>query len=395
MLALKSKGTNSLLASEKQSLIRFLVLYIMMVFGLIIIASSYYYQTQMHLMLLDKRETLSKYAYEHTKNIKLMHHDFPTNKIYPRYSKFKSAIYDTDYNEIFSLLQNKDIRFNQEIYISEKYIHFVKLLDNFYLGANYIIIEIEDDGLWRTIIWQHIIGYGILAFILFIFFGIYLAKLFLKPMRDSLVLLDKFIKDTTHELNTPLTAILSNIEMMDTNLMAKTNIIKLNRINIAAKTVTNLYKDLTYLILEKEKENDNVHVNIKLLLEDRIEYFMILAESKKLIYKTNLRPAMIFIDKRKLTRVIDNLISNAIKYNKRDGVIGLTLRQGELIVWDTGLGIDKNKIELIFDRYSRFNKTVGGFGVGLSIVRQIIDEYELKIEVISKVNIGTRISLKW
>ncbi len=104
---------------------------------------------------------------------------------------------------------------------------------------------------------------------------------------------------------------------------------------------------------------------------------------------------MIFIDRRKFTRVIDNLISNAIKYNKRGGTIGISLNQGMLAIWDTGIGIQESKIPLIFDRFSRFNKSEGGFGVGLSIVKKVIDEYNMRIEVESTTGKGTKMVILW
>jgi len=395
LLVSKSRATNSLLGSEKKSLLRFFALYVAMVTLLIIVISSYYYQTQEKLMLSNQRATLFKYAYIHAKRLKVLHHFFDERTEYPRDPRFKSAIYDIDQKTIFSILDEPHVMFDKEIYMVGKHIHFLKSIDDFYLGTKHIIIEVEDDGIWKELIWKDIIGYGLFFFFFFMLFGLYLAKLFLKPMRDSIVLLDRFIKDTTHELNTPLSAILANIEMMDTEVMIEKNRTKLNRINIAAKTVSTLYKDLTYLTLEQEKENENEHIDVKALIENRAEYFTILAQSKKLSYTFDLAPATIFMDKRKFTRVIDNLISNAIKYNKRNGVVGFESRQGELIIWDTGIGIKESKIPLIFDRYIRFNKSEGGFGVGLSIVKKIIDEYEIDIEVLSKVGEGTRMVLKW
>ncbi len=359
------------------------------------ILAAYYYQTQEKLMLSNQRATLFKYAYIHTKRLKVLHHFFDERVDYPRDPRFKSAIYDVEYKEIFSLLENKNVRFDEEIYLVGEHIHFLKGLDDFYLGTKFIIIEIEDDGIWRDEIWKNIIGYGLVIFFLFLLFGLYLAKLFLKPMRDSIVLLDRFIKDTTHELNTPLSAILANIEMMDTDVMVEKNRNKQNRINIAAKTVSTLYKDLTYLTLEQEKENEDEELDLKSLIYNRAEYFDILAQSKQLNSKLDLEDASIYVDKRKFTRVIDNLISNAIKYSKRGGILGIKLRQDELIIWDTGVGIRESYKPFIFDRYSRFNNSEGGFGVGLSIVKKILDEYNIKIEVISKENEGTKMVLRW
>jgi len=372
-----------------------LALYTALVILLITLLSIFYYQSQEKLMYSDQRAELSQYAYIQTKRLKVLHYFFPEKTEYPRDPRFKSAIYDIEYKKIFSLLEDENVHFNEEIYITKGHIHFVKLLDTYYLGTKYLIIEVPEDTAWKNETLKHIVGYGFLAFILFMIFGLVLARLFLKPMRDSIMLLDRFIKDTTHELNTPLSAILTNIEMMDTDVMVEKNKKKLNRINIAAKTVSQLYRDLTYLTLEQEKRHEKIEIELQSLIRDRIEYFTALANTKQLHFELDLENVIIHADKQKITRVIDNLISNAIKYNIRKGTIGIRLRIGRLEIWDTGVGIDEEKIPFIFDRYMRFNQSEGGFGVGLSIVKKILDEYNIHIEVYSKEGSGTRMIITW
>jgi len=366
----------------------------MVVFGITVL-SIYYYESQKQLMFSNQRAEMSKYAYIQTKRLKVLHHFFPERTKYPRDPRFTSAIYDIDYHKIFSLNKVEDSRFDEEIYLTKGYIHYVKSLDTFYLGARYLVIELEDDGGWLQKIWKNIAIYGSATFILFMLFGLYLAKLFLKPMRDSIMLLDRFIKDTTHELNTPLSAILANIEMMDTDVMVEKNRKKLERINIAAKTVSVLYKDLTYLILEQEKENKYEKLDLKEIIHNRVEYFHVLAESKGIVFKLSLGDAFLYMDKRKFIRVIDNLISNAIKYNKRNGMIEIILERGRLQIRDTGRGIEEEKIPFIFDRYMRFDKSEGGFGVGLSIVKKILDEHKIAIDAVSVPGKGTTMIIEW
>ena len=368
-----------------------------MIMSVITLLSLFYYQSAEKLMLAQQRAALSEYANIQTKRLKVLHHYFDEQTTYPRDPRFKSAIYDIEYIKIFSLLSDESVHFNQEIYITQNkhYIHFVKSLDEYYLGSKYLIIEVKDDEIWRSDIWKNIIGYGLLAFFLFMLFGLYLAKLFLKPMRDSIMLLDRFIKDTTHELNTPLSAILANIEMMDTEVMIEKNKKKLTRINIAAKTVSTLYKDLTYITLEQDKKSEEGEISVKLVLENRIEYFDILAKSKNITFVLSLQEVGIVMESRKFVRIIDNLISNAIKYNKRGGKIEILLQKNMLSVTDTGIGIAKEEIPFIFDRYARFNNSEGGFGIGLSIVKQIVDENSLKIEVLSEEGKGTTMVLRW
>ena len=362
---------------------------------LITLLSIFYYQSQEKLMFSDQRAELSQYAYIQTKRLKVLHYFFPERTTYPRDPRFKSAIYDIEYKKIFSLLEDENVHFDEEIYITNGHIHFVKLLDTYYLGTKYLIIEVPEDTVWKQEAWKQIAIGGTMAFILFMIFGLILARLFLKPMRDSIVLLDRFIKDTTHELNTPLSAILTNIEMMDTDVMAEKNKKKLNRINIAARTVSQLYKDLTYLTLEQGQKDNKEEVELQSLIRDRVEYFEALANTKQLRFEFDMQNVIIEMDRQKITRVIDNLLSNAIKYNKRGGTVGIKLRIGILEISDTGVGIDEEKIPFIFDRYMRFNQSEGGFGVGLSIVKKILDESHIKIEVHSRLNKGTKMVLTW
>ena len=169
----------------------------------------------------------------------------------------------------------------------------------------------------------------------------------------------------------------------------------MTRINIAAKTVSTLYKDLTYLTLEQEKEHEKEEIALKPIIENRVEYFDIMARSKEIRFILSLQHATIYMERRKIVRVLDNLISNAIKYNKRGGEIEIELHENMLSITDTGIGLEKDKIPFMFDRYMRFNQSEGGFGVGLSIVKQITDECGLKIDVKSKIGEGTKMVIRW
>ena len=395
MSASKNRATNSLLRSEKKSLLRFLTLYILLVIVVLTLLSVFYYEYREKLMFSNQRAILSNYAYDQIKRLKSLHHYFDERKVYPRDQRFKSAIYDLEYVKIFSLLENTMVKFDEEIYRAGEKIHFVKILDNYYLGAKYLIIEVDDRRVWYRETLRTIWFYGAAALLLLSLFGLVLARIFLKPMRDSIMLLDRFIKDTTHELNTPLSAILSNIEMMDKEAMIPKNKKKLERINIAAKTVSTLYEDLTYLTLEHKQNSHDEKLDLAKIVEERIEYFDPLLRSKQITIVADLKKSSIVMDRKKFIRIFDNLLSNAIKYNRRGGRITIVLREGSLIVEDNGIGIEEEKIPFVFDRYMRFNKSEGGFGVGLSIVKKITDEYHIHIEVHSGRGEGTRMVLSW
>ena len=393
MLVSKNKGTSLLRSSEKRSLLRFLALYFILVTMILSLLGIFYYQSQEKLMFSNQRTILSEYANKQVKALKQLHNDFPHRTIYPRSIKYRSAIYDIEGNKIFSLLKHDNIKFDKEIYRVGNSLQFLKTLDDYYLGAKYLFIEIDEDMAWYKETMSNILAFGTLTLIVLIIFGLFFVSIFLRPMRNSIMLLDDFIKDTTHELNTPISAILANVEMMDTSIMSEKNQKRLSRINIAAKTVSHLYQDLTYLTLSHNRESKDEWIDMKQLIEDRVEYFAILAGAKKITFELDLKESAIFIDGVKIARVLDNLISNAIKYNKRNGKIFITLRKNYLSIQDTGIGINSKKVEEIFERYTRFNSSEGGFGIGLNIVKGIIDEYELEISVKSVIDEGTTIRI--
>ncbi len=116
----------------KQSLRRFLYLYIFLVLAIITLLSIFYYQSQEKLMFSNQRTVLSGYATEQVKRLKILHHYFPTKNRYPRDERFKSAIYDIEQNLIFSTLKNNSVNLYKSIYRTGDKIHFIKYLDDYY-----------------------------------------------------------------------------------------------------------------------------------------------------------------------------------------------------------------------------------------------------------------------
>ena len=395
MLALKNLDID-LTKSESRTLIGFGLLYSFLILLILSSVSFIYYKFQKDLMLQEKRQILQEYSNDLVFRLKDLHINFDKYKYYPRDEKFNSAIFDSDKKLIFSTLKSKKINFNEVTYTSNDYIHFIEEPESYYLGAKYIIVEIKDKQLWFSRIEGEIISYGLLAFILLIIIGYFISKLFLKPMRDAFNLLDRFIKDTTHELNTPICAIITNIEMIDKNALDDKLSKKINRIDIGAKTISNIYEDLTFITLNNKIISQNEHLDLSHIVYERVEYFKSLATIKKIDFELFIKDNVyLFSDKKKISKLIDNLLSNAIKYNKITGLIKISLRDNILRIEDTGKGMNPHDLKSLFKRYSRFDKSVGGFGIGLNIVSLIAKEYNLKIDVQSELNKGTKIEVSW
>ncbi|MBV5349020.1 ATP-binding protein, partial [bacterium] len=119
-------------------------------------------------------------------------------------------------------------------------------------------------------------------------------------------------------------------------------------------------------------------------------------EQKKIDLEVHIDTEIIItIDATKATRVIDNLLSNAIKYNRMGGKIVVILNRMGICIEDNGIGIPEEMIERVFERYTRADKSVGGFGIGLHIVAMIAKEYNFKILIESKIQKGTKICIEW
>lgn len=261
--------------------------------------------------------------------------------------------------------------------------------------VHYIVIRGQtiDAELERT---RQSIYLFLLFSIVFLSLVIYtLSNLFLHPLRDTIAKLDRFIRDTTHELNTPLSVITMSIEQLSKEDLNPKQLKQIGRITVASRTISNLYNDLTFLMMHEHTKSHDIPIDLLSLIEERLEYFRPLTEAKKITVQTRLSGATLVIDRDKIVRIIDNLLSNAVKYNKPAGKIEVTLTPKFLSVRDTGIGIPPDKLEEIFNRYTRFDDASGGFGIGLNIIQMIAQEYALKVDVESKISEGTVFTLRW
>jgi two-component system OmpR family sensor kinase len=395
LLVLKSSGID-LSKSETRTIIGFSLIYSILVLVILGVITFLYYQFKKDLMIQDKRQTLQNYSNTHIANLKELHINIDKSDIYPRDERFNSAIYDSSKKKIFSTLLMNDVKLDEVIYLKDGYIHLIKEPESYYLGSKYIIVEIEDDNIWFANIKYKMLFWFLFSFILLLFVGYFIAKLFLKPMRESIQMLDRFIKDTTHELNTPIAAILSNIQMINKDNIDEKLAKKINRIEIGAKTISNIYEDLTFVSLNNQIISNNEKLYFSQILNQRVDFFKSIASSKKIEFILDIKDDIFIVcDVKKLSKLIDNILSNAIKYNKFQGFIKVTLKDKILIIEDSGKGMSKDNLSNLFTRYKRFDKSVGGFGIGLNIVSLIANEYDFEIDVISKIDVGTRIKIKW
>lgn len=199
----------------------------------------------------------------------------------------------------------------------------------------------------------------------------YLVRLGTKPLYDKIDTLNRFIKDSTHEINTPLSIISMSVETMRHAELGEYNAKRVANIDLAAKTLSRIYEDLVFLTFGMNKEGEISSIDLKSLVASRCEYFAPFIQKRRLSLKTDLSDASMNANVYEISRLIDNLLSNAVKYADAGGYVDVRLRRGELAISNSGEGIDRKKGDEIFRRFARFNSSEGGFGIGLSIVSEV------------------------
>jgi len=381
---------------ERKSLIRFVSLFVVLNTIFLLIISTMYYVYQKNIFLEARHNSMMYYAgniQNHiysAKNLTELHQHMSKD---PR---FDVGFLSYEQKVLYTSAPDLKIPFVTGFFEYQDHYFYIDRIElEHFKKIHYIAIRAKtiDEELKRT---RTSIYLFLVFSIFFLSIVIYaLSKLFLHPLRDTIAKLDRFIRDTTHELNTPLSVITMSIEQMEKADLDPKQLKQIGRITVASRTISNLYNDLTFLMMYEKNKNNDITVDLPHLIDERLEYFRPLAEAKKITLYTDLAPSALLIDRDKMIRIIDNLLSNAIKYNKLSGSIRVVLTERSLSVSDTGIGIPEEKLGEIFNRYTRFDEANGGFGIGLNIIQMISQEYGLKIEVESQLSQGTTFTIRW
>ena len=228
------------------------------------------------------------------------------------------------------------------------------------------------------------------------FIAIYLTRNALKPIEITWNNQAKFIQDASHELRTPITIVSSKLEGL---LKHPNNTIndEVESIADAMNETRRLKKINDLLTLTKEDYVDVIQkeeVDLEFLVKDLCDDFFDIAmiQNKTLKVSSNLRHKNILSDKNKLRQLFVIFLDNAFKYTEEEDYIKVSLNEkGEKIIVkieDNGLGIKKEEIPHLFDRFFRSenvrNKDIDGSGIGLSIAKVICDSLKYKLEVDSE-----------
>lgn len=245
---------------------------------------------------------------------------------------------------------------------------------------------------------------GITALILSGITGLYMAQVAVEPITRSFQRLKQFTADASHELRSPLTAICTTVEVMQSHAeqLNPSDVKKLEIISNATAQLTHLVEDLLFLARTDAaaipSELDWSPIPLDEVLEDVIERFELQAQSKGIDFNSHLLTGVIVKgDAQQLLRLFSNLVDNALKYTKSGGRVSLSLERHKrfalVSMEDTGRGIPSEYLPFIFQRFWRVDKVrtqqAEGVGLGLAIAMALVQRHNGKIKVTSRVGVGS------
>lgn len=215
---------------------------------------------------------------------------------------------------------------------------------------------------------------------------------------------NQFVSMVAHELKTPIAAVLGFLKiLMDDSLTIskEQKISFISRSVIRLKSLLDLVNDLLDISRTelKTKQREIENLNVAEIINSSIEFLQLEAKKNNITIKTKIEENLpgLKADQNEITRVFTNILSNAIKYNKENGTIEIEAAANEnyflFKIKDSGIGLKESEKEKLFQEFFRakneHTRNISGTGLGLTIVKKIIDSYHGKIKVESEYGKGT------
>lgn len=237
--------------------------------------------------------------------------------------------------------------------------------------------------------------------IISIAFSYYLSKYIINPIQESYDSKQRFMQDAAHELRNPLGAIDASTQaILDSNeIKTESEIQTIQSIQRQVGYLINLSNDL--LFLEDNKKTKKVKLDLNEVVQDVLDQLKHLANEKNVQIKfTPDSKVQLYADLEDIVILLRNLFSNAIKYSKPEGgKVAINISQNKrriiIVVKDNGIGMSEVDLKNIGSRFYRSSNAQSrqGSGLGLSIVKKILDKYSGKMKIESELDKGTTIQI--
>lgn len=225
--------------------------------------------------------------------------------------------------------------------------------------------------------------------------GRFFARQSLKPAEDSMQRLEQFTQDASHELRTPLTVLGSSLDVALRTKKFEDGILSAKQ---DLQEIVRLVEKMLELARIDRFALQSTTFDLAELVRDQVEKLQPTVTAAGLSLALEIAgPTLVEGDPTLLKHVTGNLLSNAVKFTPRGGMITVTLNPRSLAVADTGTGIDPKALPFIFERFyqSDESRSRGGYGLGLALVKRIIDLHHWRIEVQSHPGQGTTFTVRF
>ncbi len=376
--------------NEYKFSLRYSIIYTLIVMVILLVPFAIYDNYTYNLEEVKTEMALKKKSIQIINEMEKFDGRYQSTFTFPRFKTYQAGLYDKNGNPIFTLIKEpiSTLQLKQGYHKLGSYRFYVtEFPDENYFGARYLVVGTKFNI--YTILFNILIIFLSILAVTFLF-SFLILKNFSKPFKEINKALDDFIKDSMHEINTPLSIININIDMF-TEKFGKNR--HLSRIKSAAKILSSLYDDMNYLIKEQTiNKTEKKRINFSKFLKKSADYFKDIAELKDIKLHLDIEDD-IYIDfvPTKLQKIVDNNLSNAIKYSYEGKDVILSLkREGDKVILgfkDFGIGIKDT--QKIFSRYYREDSTKGGFGIGLNIVGKIVNEENIEVKIVSEPEKGS------
>ena len=236
---------------------------------------------------------------------------------------------------------------------------------------------------------------GVLVLLVALGWGYVLTTLIFAPKKQMEDTLTTLTNDIIHELNIPLSTIQANTSMLKKGLGKKgledeKSLKRLERIEDASIRLKRLYDELVYSIQKEMHEVEKEHFDVKTVVEERVAVFQ---EQQRNDFSLDLKLYYIEADKIGFEQMLDNILSNAMKYSDKKSLIKISLNEDTLCIKDEGIGMSTSELLQIHERYFQGDEKKEGEGIGLTLVKAYCDSEYIKIQIQSEKNIGTNVCL--